>query len=79
MEPHEWVCFERALVVRDIFTGGGRTFQSTQHAQAFRAGLYMRYGAPACSGGRVQASSACQPACAMRQGSGLTLTALCRH
>ena len=60
VEPHEWVCFERALVVRDIFTGGGRTFQSTQDAQAFRAGLYMRYGAPACL-----------PACVMQQGSGL--------
>ena len=44
VKPHEWVCFERALVVRDIFTGGGRTFQSKQDAQAFRASLYMRYG-----------------------------------
>ena len=44
VKPHEWVYFERALVVRDIFTGGGRTFQSKQDAQAFRASLYMRYG-----------------------------------
>ncbi len=37
--------FERALVVRDLFTGGTRTFHSTPDAQAFRAALYQQYGA----------------------------------
>ena len=40
----EWVCFERALVVRDIFTGGTRTFLSQRDAQVFRARLYAQYG-----------------------------------
>lgn len=43
-EPGEWVCFERAMVVRDVFTGGRRTFLSTQDAQTFRAMLYRQYG-----------------------------------
>ena len=43
--PHEWACFERALVVRDLFTGGVRTFFSTDDAQHFRESLYRQYGA----------------------------------
>lgn len=43
--PREWVCFERALVVRDMFTGGERTFLSQEDAQAFRARIYAQYGA----------------------------------
>ncbi|KAK9828787.1 hypothetical protein WJX72_002076 [[Myrmecia] bisecta] len=43
---HEWVSFERALVVRDIFTGGERTFLSREDAQAFRANIYVQYGLP---------------------------------
>ena len=42
-DPNEWVAFERALVVRDIFTGGVKTFLSTQDAQAFRALIYKQY------------------------------------
>ena len=42
--PQEWICFERALVVRDIFTGGVRTFLSRAEAQAFRARIYRQYG-----------------------------------
>ena len=42
-KPHEWVAFERALVVRDIFTGGVRTFLSTADAQAFRSLIYKQY------------------------------------
>jgi hypothetical protein len=48
---HEWVCFERALVVRDLFTGGTRTFHTVPDAQDFRAALYQQYGeagAPDC-------------------------------
>lgn len=42
--PNEWVSFERALVVRDIFTGGVRTFLNRADAQDFRASLYSQYG-----------------------------------
>lgn len=42
--PQEWICFERALVVRDIFTGGVRTFLSRADAQAFRSRIYAQYG-----------------------------------
>ena len=43
-DPGEWVCFERALVVRDIFTGGVRTFLSKADARAFRSLIYAQYG-----------------------------------
>ncbi len=43
-EPQEWVVFERALVVRDLFTGGTRTFHSQPDARDFRAALYQQYG-----------------------------------
>ena len=42
----EWVCFERALVVRDMFTGGERTFLTQSDAQAFRAMIYAQHGGP---------------------------------
>lgn len=45
LAPGEWACFERALVVRDIFTGGVRTFLSREDAQAFRAQIYAQHGA----------------------------------
>ena len=44
-KAHEWVCFERALVVRDLFTGGVRTFFSNADAQHFRTRLYQHYSA----------------------------------
>lgn len=44
--PDEWVCFERALVVRDIFTGGTRTWLSHEDAQTFRRDIYKIYGKP---------------------------------
>ena len=44
----EWVVFERALVVRDIFTGGVRTFLSSADAKAFRALIYTQHGEVAC-------------------------------
>lgn len=40
----EWVCFERALVVRDMFLGGERTFLSQEDARAFRSMIYAQYG-----------------------------------
>lgn len=40
----EWVVFDRALIIRDLFTGGTRTFTSTQDAREFRAEVYRNYG-----------------------------------
>lgn len=40
----EWACFERALVVRDIFTGGVRTFLSREDAQAYRSQIHAQHG-----------------------------------
>ena len=40
----EWVLFERALIIRDLFTGGTRSFTNTEDAQAFRAEVYKHYG-----------------------------------
>lgn len=62
-EPHEWVVFERALVVRDLFTGGTRTFHSTKDAQDFRAALYQQYGEqtlnrPSCTSAHASNTSA---------------------
>ena len=49
-ESSAWVRFERALVVRDIFTGGRRTFFSRADAQDFRARIYARNGDPNSNG-----------------------------
>jgi hypothetical protein len=40
----EWVVFDRALIVRDLFTGGTRTFTNSADARAFRAEVYRQYG-----------------------------------
>eukprot|EP00879_Flechtneria_rotunda_P027722 GHRR01029709.1.p1 GENE.GHRR01029709.1~~GHRR01029709.1.p1 ORF type:complete len:256 (+),score=63.24 GHRR01029709.1:320-1087(+) len=40
----EWVAFERALMIRDLFTGGTRSFTNSQDAQEFRAEVYRHYG-----------------------------------
>ena len=52
--PDEWVCFERALVVRDIFTGGTRTWLSPEDAQTFRRDIYKIYGTSAVAGPQPQ-------------------------
>lgn len=46
--PREWVCFERALVVRDMFLGGERTFLSQEDAREFRSMIYAQYGERTC-------------------------------
>ena len=51
LAPGEWACFERALVVRDIFTGGVRTFLSRDDARAFRSQIYAQHGASPRGGG----------------------------
>lgn len=40
----EWIVFERCIITRDLFTGGGRTFLSTADATAFRSLVYQQYG-----------------------------------
>ncbi len=59
-----WVCFQRALVVRDIFTGGKRTFFSSQDAQDFRARIYARNGdaLPSSVAGTMRGASRMLPA-----------------
>ncbi|GBF94574.1 hypothetical protein Rsub_06689 [Raphidocelis subcapitata] len=42
----EWVVFDRVLIVRDVFTGGSRSFASTEDAHEFRAAVYAHYGLP---------------------------------
>lgn len=44
IDKTEWVCFERALVVRDIHNGGTRTFLNTDDARLFRQMIYAQYG-----------------------------------
>ncbi len=43
--PGEWLVFERVLIVRDLYTGGGRTFLDGGEAREFRANIYKQYGA----------------------------------
>lgn len=38
------VCIERAIVVKDLFTGGKRSFASSSHARDFRAKIYAANG-----------------------------------
>jgi hypothetical protein len=38
------VIFERALIVRDLYTGGGRAFLNSEDAREFRAAVYNNYG-----------------------------------
>jgi hypothetical protein len=38
------VVFETAMVVRDLFTGGKRTFASTADARHFRERIYAAHG-----------------------------------
>lgn len=40
----EWVLFERTLIIRDLFTGGNRSFTNTEDARTFRAEVYKHYG-----------------------------------
>lgn len=42
IDKTEWVCFERALVVRDIHNGGTRTFLNTDDARLFRQMIYAQ-------------------------------------
>eukprot|EP00892_Ulva_mutabilis_P005351 jgi/Ulvmu1/3188/UM015_0229.1 len=39
-----WLCFERAIIVKDLFTGGKRSFASSSHAREFRAKIYEANG-----------------------------------
>lgn len=39
-----WYVFERVLIVRDLATGGGRTFLNFEDAKEFRELIYRQYG-----------------------------------
>jgi hypothetical protein len=40
----EWLMFDTVLIVRDLFTGGNRSFSSSTDARGFRAAVYNHYG-----------------------------------
>ncbi len=42
--PSTWVAFDRVLVVKDIYTGGVRTFLSREDAHLYRKMLYAQVG-----------------------------------
>jgi hypothetical protein len=44
LSPDDWVMFDTVLIVRDLFTGGTRSFTSTADARQFRAAVYQQYG-----------------------------------
>ncbi|PRW56929.1 glycosyltransferase family 61 [Chlorella sorokiniana] len=44
--PDTWVALDRVLVVKDIFTGGVRTFLDRRDAHLYRKMLYAQYGLP---------------------------------
>jgi hypothetical protein len=46
--PGEWLVFESVLIVRDIFTGGARSFDNQQDAREFRSLVYQQYGEQGC-------------------------------
>lgn len=81
--PREWVCFERALVVRDMFLGGERTFLSQEDARAFRSMIYAQYGERSClklpRPPHVLAWVACQPWSSLKPSSTLQATASPDH
>ncbi|KAL4853094.1 hypothetical protein ACK3TF_005878 [Chlorella vulgaris] len=44
--PGAWVAFDRVMVVKDIYTGGVRTFLDTKDAHLFRKMLYAQHNLP---------------------------------
>ena len=40
--PTAWVAFDRVMVVKDVYTGGVRTFLARQDAHLFRKMLYAQ-------------------------------------
>jgi hypothetical protein len=44
LDRDTWYVFERVAITKDLYTGGGRTFLSTDAAQEFRGLIYQQYG-----------------------------------
>ena len=42
----QWICLEHAMVVKDTFTGGVRTFLNREDAHLFRRMMYAQFGLP---------------------------------
>ncbi len=42
----QWICFEKVLVVKDTFSGGGRVAKSPQDAEMFRKKVYEMHEMP---------------------------------
>lgn len=53
----EWVVFDNVLIIRDVFTGGKRSFASQGDAHEFRAAVYAHYGAPRQGGAQLERCS----------------------
>eukprot|EP00798_Chlamydomonas_sp_ICE-L_P009430 gene9430-4060_t len=47
LDKGKWYIFERVMLTKDLYTGGGRTFLSRGVAQEFRSLVYEQYGLPA--------------------------------
>jgi protein O-GlcNAc transferase len=46
LSADEWVMFDQVLIVRDLFTGGNRSFTDSSSAKEFRAAVYQHHGEP---------------------------------
>jgi len=44
LSADDWVMFDQVLIVRDLFTGGNRSFTNSLAAHEFRAAVYKQYG-----------------------------------
>ena len=41
-----WYIFEKVIICKDLYTGGGRTFLTTEAAREFRGIIHQQYGLP---------------------------------
>ena len=46
IESNEWFCFEHALVVNDLPSGGVHSFLHQEDARSFRTLMYANHGKP---------------------------------
>ncbi|GAX80047.1 hypothetical protein CEUSTIGMA_g7486.t1 [Chlamydomonas eustigma] len=46
LDKDTWYIFERVIITKDLYTGGGRTFTTYDAAKEFRGLIYQQYGLP---------------------------------
>ena len=44
LRKDRWYIFENVMITKDLYTGGGRTFLSSEVAREFRGLIYQQYG-----------------------------------